>query len=38
MIISSEILTENTEDYPDVPENHTITVKEDLSFELEEIN
>jgi predicted glutamine amidotransferase len=37
VIISSEILTENTEDYPDVPENHTICVREDLSFEIEEI-
>ncbi len=37
VIISSEILTENTEDYPDVPENHTICVRADLSFEIEEI-
>ncbi|MGI8669715.1 MAG: class II glutamine amidotransferase [Aridibacter sp.] len=37
VIISSEILTENTEDYPDVPENQTICVREDLSFEIEEI-
>ncbi len=37
VIISSEILTEDTEAYPDVPENHTICVREDLSFELEEI-
>lgn len=37
VIISSEILTESTDDYPDVPENHTICVRADLSFELEEI-
>ena len=37
VIISSEILTDNTADFPDVPENHTITVREDLSFEIEEI-
>ncbi len=37
VIISSEVLTEDTEAYPDVPENHTICVRSDLSFELQEI-
>jgi predicted glutamine amidotransferase len=38
VIVSSEALTDNAEDFPDMPENHTITVYEDLSLELEAIN
>lgn len=37
VIISSEILTDHAEDFPDVPENHTITVYKDFSLELQEI-
>lgn len=37
VIISSEILTDHAEDFPDVPENHTITVYKDFSLELQPI-
>ena len=37
VIISSEILTDTVEDFPDVPENHTISVYEDFSMEIEAI-
>ncbi len=37
VIISSEISTDTAEDFPDVPENHTITVYKDFSLELEAI-
>ncbi len=37
IIISSEILTADANDYPDVPDNHTITVLPDLTVRLEPI-
>lgn len=37
VIVSSEVLTDDPEDFPDVPENHTITVRADLSFGIEKI-
>lgn len=37
VIISSEILTGMSEDFPDVPHNHTVTVFENLSVKTEEI-
>lgn len=35
VIISSERLTEAASDYPDVPDNHTVTVLPDLTVQLE---
>ncbi len=37
VIISSEKLTDDGSDFPDVPHNHTVTVREDLTIELEAI-
>jgi predicted glutamine amidotransferase len=37
VIVSSEILTNDASDFPDVPNNHTITVNKDLTVKLEEI-
>jgi predicted glutamine amidotransferase len=37
VIVSSEILTEDASDYPDVPDNHTITVLPDLTVRIERI-
>jgi predicted glutamine amidotransferase len=37
VIISSERLTDDPEDWPDVPDGHTITVFPDLSVKVEEI-
>jgi predicted glutamine amidotransferase len=37
VIVSSEIITNDASDFPDVPVNHTITVNKDLSVEFEEI-
>lgn len=38
VIISSERLTEDAGDYPDVPDNHTVTVLPDLSVRVEPID
>lgn len=38
VIISSEALTEDANDYPDVPDNHTITVLPDLTVKIERID
>ncbi len=38
VIVSSEQLTDDAEDWPDVPDNHTITVLPDLSVKVEELN
>ncbi|HVF86984.1 MAG TPA: class II glutamine amidotransferase [Pyrinomonadaceae bacterium] len=38
VIISSERLTDEESDWPDVPDNHTVTVLHDLSVKVEELN
>jgi predicted glutamine amidotransferase len=38
VIISSERLTDDESDWPDVPDNHTVTVLPDLSVKVEELN
>lgn len=38
VIVSSEMLTDDPDDWHDVPDNHTITVLPDFSVELEPIN
>jgi predicted glutamine amidotransferase len=37
VIVASERLTEDADDWPDVPDNHTITVEADYSIKLEAI-
>ena len=38
VLVSSEVLTDNNEYWQEVPENHCIMVKEDMSVEIKPIN
>jgi predicted glutamine amidotransferase len=37
VVVSSEVLTDDADDFPDVPQNHLVIVKEDLSVEMSAI-